>query len=747
MPDRSYVYRVEIDARQAAAQATRVKSIFQRELSQIQVNPAAQIRGFSAGGIGAPRLSGSNRELIPGFGDLGNLAGYSVAGVAITQLGRQVVDTTVALTEQGTALRRANFTARELAGSTERLSGLMQVYQQVTGGVQTEGESLVKLNSLMAVGFADNERELRRFLTAARGADIATGRGLDYIIGQLQLSIANQSTMRLDQIGLGVEETQQRIEELKTTMPELTTEARYQEAVLGLLNEKYGSLVTSAEAGASGLELFRKEMRELREEAARNVEQATNPFFEAQAVRMGSQNTQAQIRQLRRMAEFSGNPLVAAVTRDNADQLWAFHRAASLLEEVDAAARKGEQGAEALRAKVQALATDMVTGGQATSAQIAQLDELERVYRLTANGGIVYADAMDEASQAAARLATAQEILNSTFAEAQSLLRASYQGTTFVNLPGVGLQPEQGPQLPSDDYLRQRSIMQGGGFLTPGGASVGDIRSVWGEKWRRENEQATRDGIREREQAERAAIRSAESAWKQAANATERAFRNAASELESSIRSIPGLFGASSVTDEQMKMAELGVPQNFADNYLRRLTDEVLNGVDWEGVDIADAARRAGIDQALAPEAILAIFQQKWADQSLFANAANLDLFDQDAIRAEMERQRQSKLGGQNILSMFGLGEDSDGAFFTGLGRGLTDGAQPELQQFALDAVQTIRDSMTGDAASRQWADIGASIAPVIATGLEDAVGQTDIVGIITAAVMAHISAMYEDGA
>ena len=30
-----------------------------------------------------------------------------------------------------------------------------------------------------------------------------------------------------------------------------------------------------------------------------------------------------------------------------------------------------------------------------------------------------------------------------------------------------------------------------------------------------------------------------------------------------------------------MRMAELGVPQNFADDYLRRLSDEVLNGVDW----------------------------------------------------------------------------------------------------------------------------------------------------------------------
>jgi len=103
-------------------------------------------------------------------------------------------------------------------------------------------------------------------------------------------------------------------------------------------------------------------------------------------------------------------------------------------------------------------------------------------------------------------------------------------------------------------------------------------------------------------------------------------------DLEANLRKVPGLFGASQVTEQQMKMGALGVPQNFADDWLRRLTDEVVNGVNWEGVDIKDAALRAGLDPGLPAEAILELVTQKWNDKSLFANAANLDLINQDAI-------------------------------------------------------------------------------------------------------------------
>ena len=131
----------------------------------------------------------------------------------------------------------------------------------------------------------------------------------------------------------------------------------------------------------------------------------------------------------------------------------------------------------------------------------------------------------------------------------------------------------------------------------------------------------------------------------------------ALAELSTLLSGVEGLFGTSQVTAQQMELAELGVPQNFADDYLRRLTDEVINGVDWDGVDIGDAAARAGIDPNLPAEAILTLFQQAWSDSSLFANPANLDLINQDAVQAQLQRQKDSESGQANIMALFGIGE------------------------------------------------------------------------------------------
>ncbi|MCB1717765.1 MAG: phage tail tape measure protein, partial [Candidatus Competibacteraceae bacterium] len=128
--------------------------------------------------------------------------------------------------------------------------------------------------------------------------------------------------------------------------------------------------------------------------------------------------------------------------------------------------------------------------------------------------------------------------------------------------------------------------------------------------------------------------------------------------LEGALQNVPGLFGASQVTGDQMRMAELGIPQNFADDWLRRLTDEVVNGVDWDNVDIQDAAKRAGIDPNLPADAILELVTKAWNDRSLFADKSNLDLFNVEAIQAELMRQQASQAGTANIMALFGVSED-----------------------------------------------------------------------------------------
>ena len=164
-------------------------------------------------------------------------------------------------------------------------------------------------------------------------------------------------------------------------------------------------------------------------------------------------------------------------------------------------------------------------------------------------------------------------------------------------------------------------------------------------------------------------------AMQQAAADTGAAFENAAKDFgdafESALQGVPGLFGASQVTGDQMRMAEMGIPQNFADDYLRQLSDEVLNGVDWEGVDIQDAARRAGIDPNLPNTVILELVKNAWNDSSLFANSANLDLINQDAVKAAIEQQQKEAQGKANIMALFGITDENAQDQADALGAGL----------------------------------------------------------------------------
>jgi hypothetical protein len=147
-----------------------------------------------------------------------------------------------------------------------------------------------------------------------------------------------------------------------------------------------------------------------------------------------------------------------------------------------------------------------------------------------------------------------------------------------------------------------------------------------------------------------------------AGKATEAAFKKAAdraqSMLQNALQGVEGLFSSSKVTQDQLDLAELGVPQSFPDDYLRQLTDEVLNGVDWAGVDIQEAAKRAGIDPTLPINAILKLFTNAWNDSSLFADKANLDLINQDAVAAQLQAKQQQELGKQNVMELFGITPD-----------------------------------------------------------------------------------------
>lgn len=173
-------------------------------------------------------------------------------------------------------------------------------------------------------------------------------------------------------------------------------------------------------------------------------------------------------------------------------------------------------------------------------------------------------------------------------------------------------------------------------------------------------EQARRDALEAQREAERTAKKAA-SEYEQALKRGAKAVEDAAQEFQRKLDKIPGLMGTSSVTDQQMKLAAQGVPQNFADDWRRRLEDEVKNGKDWQGVSIEqakEALQRVGVSLASSSEGILEQFNAAWADSSLFADKANLAMINQDAVKAQLDLQEKIKQGQQNIYDLFGATVD-----------------------------------------------------------------------------------------
>jgi len=185
--------------------------------------------------------------------------GLTLGAAGVVQLGRLAVQSV----EVATAYKRQSVAAVNLAGSQSKLNELLVAYERATGGAIDRATALADVTRLQAVGFADSAAELEQFVTAARGISVATGQQQDYVISQLQLAIANQSTMRLDQLGLGVSEVKKRVDELRASDRNLTAEMAYQIAVLGLAETKFGALAKSNEAQATGTEQAAKGWKNL----------------------------------------------------------------------------------------------------------------------------------------------------------------------------------------------------------------------------------------------------------------------------------------------------------------------------------------------------------------------------------------------------------------------------------------------------------------------------------------------------
>lgn len=225
------------------------------------------------------------------------------------------------------------------------------------------------------------------------------------------------------------------------------------------------------------------------------------------------------------------------------------------------------------------------------------------------------------------------------------------------------------------------------------------------------------------ERKQQAELRKTTTATRKAGEAASKA-SDGLRDLESALGKIPGLFDTTSVTDEDMKLAEAGLYKPKADEYLRQLRDEMLNGKDWEGVDVETAAAALGWDPAKArehAELFLNEFTAAWNDSSLFADPANIDKFiNMDAIQASLEQQQDAAQGEKNLKALFGIGDAEDVNAVAALGLEVQSGLAGWLAENGMDdAGARLAEALAGGLATD---DIGQAAA----AGMNDFVGSAD---------------------
>lgn len=809
--DRVTRYRVEIDTASARREAAEFARVFQTEVNRAMMQQTA-----SAGGS-APGMGGMGGAI--GGGLLGKMMG--VAGGYLTVQGLK--NLALGAADLSVQVNRSTSAFVALSGSAAEAEKRLKAIQQASGNTMDDLQAMNLANNLVSLGMAKSAEEMERAVTIGRKIGVVMGTDVRYALENLSRAAANLSFVRLDQMGISATQVRARMKELQAASKDLGEEQAFLTATLQVAEQNFKGIDVAAAENVSGLEKLGTAWSNLTQTvAASGVGQAINRELVHLAdmtnqllgkddggvsTRQGLNEILASRREQLKEHQAGNLPAKMKDFYVQADQsaVEDMEKAADAFDRLRAVMNSGVPGLEKYNAALGGLMGQMINlEGQITPKQVIALNNILKVVGALESGTSAYSKAVEavgqeflEADPNAAILAAALTNLEAMYATG-AIYASEY--TTQVNaLTGALVVLKSN----ADAVAAMGPLTQ---EAAAAAAAAGGASGLWkpqqpmtmedwtagvsgwanmpleerGKRQREQREQAAqaeaerlqREGDTRREfndwnrayqekqqsEAERAARE-----WEAAAKKTQSEFEAAANamvdEFKSALEQVPGLFGASSVTEEDMAAAAGGYYEEKADEWLRQLSDEVINKVDHPNTDIADAKRRAGLPENMPDEVALQRITSMWNDQSLFAGNKNLDLINQDAARASFARQEASKSGRQAIYGLFGLPPDDaataamSGALPTGTGAaeaGAAAGAAP-ADAAATDPLilQKLQEQMTNGAAVEALRGTGDAVAGFIYDGFRSGVGARDwrsplvdaITNQVTAQALANINA------
>jgi hypothetical protein len=346
-------------------------------------------------------------------------------------------------------------------------------------------------------------------------------------------------------------------------------------------------------------------------------------------------------------------------------------------------------GIASAREELATLSEELAFTGSMSAEQAAQFEYLSSVAYAVADGGSQLNGVVNElGGRFLESNAYASELVNQLFLAEIAFRNGQISAGTYAGitagLTGTLLTLAQGAGIATNAIyaLNQAqadmSNLPGYGAGQQIGGSISDrIATQQATSGREQNR-------REMDRYNAAVARQQETSAKRAGKALEDGAKKASDQLKNALDKVPGLFSTTSVTEQDMKDAEMGVYQEKADEYLRRLRDEVENGKQWEDVSIEEARaglERAGLEVGNTAEQTLELLERAMNDSSLYSAAENIPIFiNEEAVKFAQDLQNKSEEGRKNIYAYFGvIVEDATSAATGGGGAAPAPVAPPKL--------------------------------------------------------------------
>lgn len=326
MADKNLTYTVKLDTASAQAQAAQLRAMFQAELQHIQVSlldpgalnsalsstqairaqyaqivqdshQAAQTLGqananqlvtqygqvlqdaqqtaqaMQQAATAQPQrpqqpigggVSGGGNDGFFGGGIGGAVAG-GLAGYLTVQGAQQIAQQTVAFAEFGTQVRRTEASFKILSGSASEAEARINAIKAAGGGAVSELQAMELANQAVSLHLADTAKGFGDLTKAGREIALVSPviHDVQGAISELGLAAANLSYRRLDQLGLSATEVKDRMKELQAANSGLDDSQAFLQASIETLDTKYGDLLKTQEAQASGVEKLRIAFQDL----------------------------------------------------------------------------------------------------------------------------------------------------------------------------------------------------------------------------------------------------------------------------------------------------------------------------------------------------------------------------------------------------------------------------------------------------------------------------------------------------